>query len=135
MTSEVGRGTRWFVRGFLALFLACGLLSIEAWPFTGFNLYARRHHATRTGWQVVAVAGAREAAVQLQSLPVGYRKATKLLRPGPVDDAQHGTCVALADALAARDAHVSGIRIYYATYDVRTARRLHRELHDTCEPA
>src|SRR4051812_18783793 len=96
--TAVGRGTRVFVRGFLAVFLLCGLLSIEVWPFTGFNLYARRHHRTREGWQVVALDAAHvEQRISFEALPIAYRKTTKLLD----DDTAHARRVEVCASLAA----------------------------------
>jgi hypothetical protein len=121
------------VRGFLAAFLMCGLLSIEWWPFTGFNMYARRVGRTRDAWQVVALdAASREHRFAFEDLPVAYRKATKRFATDGPSAEQREVCEALASALAARDALVVGVRVYLATYDVRSGDRLGRRLHHAC---
>ena len=46
---------RAFVWGFLALFAACGLAGIEAWPFSGFRLFSNVRTDEVAGWEVTAV--------------------------------------------------------------------------------
>jgi hypothetical protein len=61
------------VYGFLAVFLACGLLSIELWPFTGFRLYSQVRHEARRGTSIVAVLDdGSEQTMTFADFPLGW---------------------------------------------------------------
>ncbi|HEX7277908.1 MAG TPA: hypothetical protein VF244_11080 [Acidimicrobiales bacterium] len=51
----MGTGTRAFVAVFLTAFVACGLLQVEAWPLSGFQLFSRLRTDQVESWQVTAV--------------------------------------------------------------------------------
>ncbi len=66
--------TRWFVRSFLALFLACAIFGIELWPLTGFRLFSRVRHETRTMWVADTVSpDGRETPLWFTALPRAYQ--------------------------------------------------------------
>lgn len=113
----VPRWTRPALYGFLAVVLACGLLSIEAWPLTGWRLYHERRGEVRSSWQIVAVdpAGA-ESTIHLGSLPLGWHNTSKLLGEfeamTPVE--RDAVCGAWAQPAGERDgeAAVAQVRVY-----------------------
>ena len=66
------RWARWFVGAYLALFLVCGLVGLEAWPLTGWRLFADARQARQPGFQAVTVDRAgRETTVPFADLPAG----------------------------------------------------------------
>ncbi|MEW6471734.1 MAG: hypothetical protein AB1679_05655 [Actinomycetota bacterium] len=108
-----GRGIRRFVGGFLGLFLLGGLIGVEAWPLTGWKMYARLRHGDFWGWQVRAVGtDGSERSVDLRHAPAAYHGVTHFLSDfeglpaterqsvclalGPVARAQHQTVAAVA---------------------------------------
>jgi hypothetical protein len=71
---DVSRSVTWFVRVFLAAFLLCGLVGIEAWPLTGFRLFSHLRHERTISWErTVVEPDGRELAVTFAGLPDGYR--------------------------------------------------------------
>lgn len=113
---EPSRGVRVFLYGFLAVFVACGLFSIEFWPLTGWRLFHEARDGTREGWTVVAVeADGSEVTIDFARLPVAYRNTTKLI--GGFDDLtsdeRDELCSAWADAAEDRQ-HISAttVRVY-----------------------
>jgi hypothetical protein len=67
------RWARWFVWSFLTMFAICGVVGIEAWPFTGFRLFSHLRHERQTDWQAFAVRpDGREAWLPLSRFPGGY---------------------------------------------------------------
>lgn len=115
-SEEPSRAVRVFVYGFLTVFVACGLFSIEFWPLTGWRLFHEIRDGTREGWTVVAVeADGSEVSIDFARLPVAYRNTTKLI--GGFDDLtpdeRDEICAAWADAAEDRQ-HVSAgaVRIY-----------------------
>jgi hypothetical protein len=113
----VPRWARPTLYGFLAVVLACGLLSIEAWPLTGWRLYHERRGEVRSSWQIVAVdPEGGESTIHLGSLPLGWHNTSKLI--GEFDDmaSAERDAVCAAWALPARrqggDAAVAQVRVY-----------------------
>ncbi|MEL7210307.1 MAG: hypothetical protein AAGK32_19095, partial [Actinomycetota bacterium] len=109
------------VYGFLAVFILCGLLSIEVWPLTGWRLYHERRTSDRSSWQLVAVDPAgEEATIHLGELPLGWRNTTKLL--GEFDDLGPDGRDEVCDAWAAprRDSGepVAEVRVYRVRSDL-----------------
>ena len=73
-TGPIPRWARWFVRGFLALFLVCGVFGLEAWPLTGWRLFADARQARQPGFQAVTVDRQdRETPISFRDLPAGYQ--------------------------------------------------------------
>ena len=71
---EVPRRARWFVRAFLAVFLASSIFGIEWWPLTGFRLFSRARHETRVMWVADTVApDGRETPLWPTDLPRAYQ--------------------------------------------------------------
>lgn len=75
-TPTVQRAPRWarlFVWWFLAAFVVCGVVGVEAWPLTGFRLFSHLRHEHQTEWQAFAVApDGREAWLPLSRFPGGF---------------------------------------------------------------
>jgi hypothetical protein len=91
VTSPAGRDTpdpapaprwaRWFVAVYLGLFVLCGVAGFEAWPLTGWRLFADARQARQPGFQAVTVDGAgRETPVPFRDLPAGYHGDVQVLR-------------------------------------------------------
>ena len=71
--AAVSPWTRWFVRIFLAAFIVCGILRIEAWPFTGFRLFSTLRGERQTTWVAQTVSrGGRAATLWFGDLPPAY---------------------------------------------------------------
>jgi hypothetical protein len=121
---------------FLGVFLACGLLSIELWPLTGWRLYHERRGAERSSWQIVAVdpQGAEET-VRLDALPLGWHNTSRLIGEfeGMDDAARDSVCDAWAEPARTEGVEVTEVRIYRVRSTLRAEppdRR--RELAWTC---
>jgi hypothetical protein len=70
---RVPRWARWYVWSFLAAFVVCGVVGIEAWPLTGFRLFSHLRHQQQIDWQAFAVRpDGREAWLPLSRFPGGY---------------------------------------------------------------
>jgi len=107
---------RWFVRGFLIVFVVCGLVGIEAWPFTGFRLFSHLRTQHRTTWQAFSLdAEGRENVLSFAQLPSGYRGFVLIMQRypdiSPTD--RDGMCRAWAEA-----AGTSQVRVYRLDEDV-----------------
>jgi hypothetical protein len=78
-TSDTGteRPQPWarpFVAVLLAAFVTCGVLGIEAWPFSGFRLFSAPRGAVTTGWRLIAVtADGEQVQVNVSRLGAAYR--------------------------------------------------------------
>jgi hypothetical protein len=113
--------TRRFVWAFLAAFVIAGVFGFEAWPLTGWRLFADARPARQVSLQAVTVdAAGRERPVPWDDLPVRFRgnvqvlKGFEDLRPGQ----QAAVCTAWADAVRARGGEVRAVRIYRVETDV-----------------
>ena len=106
---------RRYVAVFLAAFLLCGVVGIEAWPFTGWRLFADARPARQHGWQAVTVDPAgHETPIPFAELPVRYRgwvQVLKGLTRLPRGE-QAAVCRAWADAVRARGGQVAAVRVY-----------------------
>ena len=151
-TSPVGQGTpdpvpaprwaRWYVGVFLALFLVCGVAGFEAWPLTGWRLFADARQARQPGFQAVTVdAEGRETPIPFSRLPAGYRGDVQVLKgfAGLPPARQAAVCQAWAEAVRDRGGEVAAVRIYQTVTDV--SRRAgdrgvppERTLRFTCRP-
>lgn len=133
---EVARWVRPVLYGFLAVFLICGLFSIEVWPVTGWRLYHERRGQERSSWQIVGVdAEGREETIHLGLLPLGWHNTSKLIGGFSSMTGSERDAVCDAWALPAREAgdSVELVRVYRVRSTLRvdtTDRR--RELEWTC---
>ena len=136
------RWARWFAGVYLALFLVCGVAGFEAWPLTGWRLFADARPARQPGFQAVTVDGQdRETAIPFRDLPAGYRGDVQILRgfAALAPARQAAVCQAWASAVRDRGGEVAELRIYQTVTDV--SRRVgdrgappERTLRFTCRP-
>jgi hypothetical protein len=136
------RWARWFVGAYLAVFVVCGVVGLEAWPLTGWRLFADARQARQPGFQAVTVDRAdRETPIPFADLPVGYRGNVQILKGFAAlpRERQAAVCQAWAEAVRARGGEVAGVRIYQTLTDV--SRRVGdrgappaRTLRFTCRP-
>jgi hypothetical protein len=145
MRTATGAGpvTPWarrFVWTFLILFVIAGVFGFEAWPLTGWRLFADARTARQVSWEAVTVdAGGRERPVPWNDLPVRYRGDVQVLNgfEGLRPNEQVAVCAAWADGIRALGGDVSQVRIYRVETDVsrRAGDRAApgtRELRFTC---
>jgi hypothetical protein len=117
---------RWFVAAFLAAFVVCGLLGFEAWPLTGWRLFADARQPRQSGWQAVTVDQAgRETPIPFRDLPAGFQGQVQVLKGFPElsPGERAAVCQAWADAVERRrGGRVAAVRVYRTETDV--ARRV-----------
>jgi hypothetical protein len=141
-TDRAPRWARWFVGAYLAVFLVCGLVGLEAWPLTGWRLFADARQARQPGFQAVTVDRAgRETPVPFGDLPAGYQGNVQVLNgfAGLTGGDQAAVCQAWATAVRSRGGEVVEIRVYQTVTDVsaRVGDRgtpPQRTLRFTCRP-
>jgi hypothetical protein len=115
------RWARRFVAAYLAVFLVCGLAGFEAWPLTGWRLFADARPARQPGFQAVTVDRAgRETPVPFRDLPAGFQGHVQVLKGFPELSPvrQAAVCRAWADAVRDRGGEVAEVRIYQTVTDV-----------------
>ena len=116
---------RRFVAAYLAAFLAAGVFGIEAWPLTGWRLFADARRAHQVTFAAVTVdAAGRERPIPFADLPIRFRGNVQVLKGFARLPAasQAAVCQAWADAVRARGGQVEAVRIY--RLDVDVSRRL-----------
>ncbi len=117
------RLARPFVYGFLAVFIACGALSIEWWPFTAFKLFSQLRTGTVSGWQVVTVDGdGDEHVLDFDALPRGFHGWLHVVGRFPsMSEAERVKVMdEWAHAAYERGAEVATLRVYRTRQAVRT---------------
>lgn len=135
MSSEVGPGTKAFVAAFLAAFVACGVLGVEAWPLTGWELFSRVRTEAQAGWEAVTVdrAGA-EHAIPFIRLPRGMQGALQVMQGFPAlpPSDREAVCAAWAGAVRESGGEVAAVRIYHVVRSRRDGRELERRPAYVC---
>jgi len=136
------RWARWFVGVYLAVFVVCGVGGLEAWPLTGWRLFADARQAVQPGFLAVTVdRDGRETPIPFADLPVGYHGNVQVLKGFAAlpRGRQAAVCQAWAEAVRARGGEVAQVRIYQTLTDV--SRRVGdrgvppaRTLRFTCRP-
>jgi hypothetical protein len=139
---QAPRWACWFVGAYLAVFVVCGVAGLEAWPLTGWRLFADARQARQPGFQAVTVDRAgRETPIPFADLPAGYRGDVQVLKgfAGLDRERQAAVCQAWAEAVHDRGGEVAEVRIYQTLTDV--SRRVgdrgappERVLRFTCRP-
>jgi hypothetical protein len=118
-----GRGIRLFVGGFLGLFLLSGLIGVEAWPLTGWKLYARVRHGDFWGWQVLAVEpDGNERSVDIRHAPAAYHGVNYFLGDfeGLSAEEREAACLGLVEAARRQYPDVAGVAIDHILGYVQT---------------
>jgi hypothetical protein len=136
----VARWTRRFVWAYLIAFVIAGLFGLEAWPLTGWRLFADARGARQLSWEAVTVdAAGRERPIPFSDLPVRYQGNVQVLKgfPGLPPREQAAVCRAWAAAVRQRGGEVREVRIYRREVDLsqRVGRRgapPRRTLRYTC---
>jgi hypothetical protein len=132
----VGRGVRAFVGVFLALFVGCGLLQVEAWPFSGWRLFSELRTDEVRGWLATSVdAAGIERPIPFGSFPDAYRGQLHVLQgfEGLSTSQRLDVCHAWARELAAGTGiDAVEIRIYATTDSARAPDGGERQLRHTC---
>lgn len=101
---------------FLGVVVACGLLSIEAWPLTGWKLFSRVRGPQEAGWVATAIdEDGRERPIDFAALGRPYTGSLHLMIEMPRRTAaqREAVCRTWADAIE-RDgsATVAAVRVY-----------------------
>jgi hypothetical protein len=91
-----------------------GLIGVEAWPLTGWKMYARLRHGDFWGWQVLAVGvDGTERSVDLRHAPAAYHGVTHFLAgfEGLSSEDRQAACLALAQVARMQYEGVAGVAI------------------------
>ena len=91
-----------------------GLIGVEAWPLTGWKMYARVRHGDFWGWQVRAVGlDGSERSVDLRNTPAAYHGVTHFLSnfEGLSAERRQAACLALGSVARAQYTGVAGVAV------------------------
>lgn len=114
-------GTRAFVWVFLAAFVGCGILGIEAWPLTGWRLFADVRTDRQEAYRAFAVdREGREFRIPFGRLPRSYRGVVQVLNGFPAlsTSERHGVCAAWAGAVTRLGQPVEEVRVYRLSWEL-----------------
>jgi hypothetical protein len=106
---------------FLAAFVVCGTFGLEAWPLTGWRLFADARQPVQAAWQAVTVdVAGRETPVPFGDLPAGFHGNVQVLKgfAGLPAGEQAAVCRAWADAVRDRGGQVEAVRVYRTVTDL-----------------
>ena len=120
----MGRGVRAFVAVFLSVFVACGLLQVEAWPLSGWRLFSHVRTGEIRSWLATAVdPDGVERPVPFGSFAAAHRGELQVLKgfDGLSVAERRDVCRAWADEMARIGVDVVEIRIYVTTASIRPA--------------
>ncbi|HWD48021.1 MAG TPA: hypothetical protein VHM23_30665 [Actinomycetota bacterium] len=139
---QAPRWARWFVGAYLAVFVICGVAGLEAWPLTGWRLFADARQARQPGFQAVTTdADGRETPIPFRDLRAGFRGDVQVLKgfASLPSARQAAVCQAWAREVRARGGEVAELRIYATVTDVSDragdrAASPTRTLRFTCRP-
>jgi len=131
----VGPGVRAFVAVFLTAFVACAVLQVDAWPFSGWRLFSHLRTGEVRGWLATAVEpDGVERPIPFGSFPIGHRGELQVLEG--FDDlsaaGRGAVCRAWAAELVRTGVEVVEIRVYATTDSVRDPEAGRRELRHVC---
>ncbi len=118
---RVAPWARRFVWVFLVAFVTAGVLGFEAWPLTGWRLFADARTARQLTWEAVTVdAAGRGRPIPFADLPVRYHGNVQVLKgyPDLAPGQQAAVCRAWADAVRSRGGDVREVRVYRVEVDV-----------------
>lgn len=93
------------------MFLLTGLAGVEAWPLTGWKLYARLRHGEFWGWQVRAIGtDGSDRAVDIRHAPAAYHGVNHFLSDfeGFSPHQRQAACLALGEVARAQYGSVIG---------------------------
>jgi hypothetical protein len=91
-----------------------GLIGVEAWPLTGWKLYARLRHAEFSGWQVLAVGSdGNERVVDIRRTPAAFHGVNHFLNDVErlTDEEREAACLGLIEAARLQYPDVAGVAI------------------------
>jgi hypothetical protein len=117
--------TRAFVGVFLAVFVVCGFLNLDAWPLTGWRLFSHLRQDHQVGWQAYAVdAAGRETPIAFARLGPAYQGSSLILRefaslPEP---RQLQLCDTWGQAVRLAGRQVLAVRVYRVEWDESRSR-------------
>jgi hypothetical protein len=138
-TSEPPAGTlrsprRWF-RWYLLLLLVVGFTSSELWPLSSFHLFSARKEREWRAHAVEAVLpDGTEEGISFHTFPIALRHTQKQISDfaGWTQAHRDEFCDGWIAVLRERGTDARFIRIYWASYDVKTMHRTSAELRYTC---
>lgn len=122
-SEAVPRWARPFVAVLLVVLVVCALAGIEAWPFTGWELFSRLRPERVAAFEVTVVdASGVERLMPFDRLPYAYRGSVQILGGLETLSAaeQRAVCAAWKQAASEEIGPVTELRIY------RTERSLDR---------
>jgi hypothetical protein len=114
---------RLFLVAFVGAVAVCGVANLEAWPLTGFRLFAQERQPIARGWMATSVdARGRETPIGFERFPPPDRRFTGIMatfdRRSAADRA--ATCAAWARLVRRHGGSTAGgLRLYATRRDMR----------------